>query len=165
MKITDLFNLEKMIKLKKLELELTKQELEKLRKEAEELKLMIEINNKQNSDDMVDISNVVVIDYCGKKYFAEEVYEKISITECWRYIDVFSDKEIFHKMEGTSISYYFNDNDEVSNDILWIKKIEHVYPEVNCYPEGKVPKLLLQKLYYEANNIDAKVLKRGVLQE
>lgn len=45
------------------------------------------------------------------------------------------------------------------------KHIKESYPEVNVYLDNMVPKVLLQKLYYRANGIDEKVLKRGMLKE
>ena len=53
MKIQELLNLDKALVEKK-------QELEKLRKEAEELKLIMEINNKEISKDLVDITNIYI---------------------------------------------------------------------------------------------------------
>lgn len=54
MKIQELFHIDKALKEKK-------QELERLRKETEELKLIMEINNKEISSDLVDITNVMYL--------------------------------------------------------------------------------------------------------
>ena len=42
--------------------------------------------------------------------------------------------------------------------------IREFFPEVNVYPNEQVPRLLLQKLYYEANGIDNKILKKSMIK-
>lgn len=158
MKIQELFQLDKSLKEKK-------QELENLRQEAEELKLMIEINNKEISEDLIDITNVYVYQKARSnvKFFVEKK-EKKSYPFPVRLFDIFSG-------EQKECMYSSSEFMQSQRPDLWPRSdfftlpIKEVYPEVNVYPDNMVPKVLLQKLYYRANGIDEKVLKRGTLKE
>lgn len=157
MKIQELFHLDKALAEKK-------QELEKLRQEAEELKLMIEINNKEISKDLIDITNVYVYQKARSnvKLFVEKKEKRTDFFPL-RLVNIFSSEEVT-----------FCKNSEFMHSQhpgLWpghnffTTHIKEAYPEVNVYPDNMVPKVLLQKLYYRANGIDEKVLKRGALKE
>ncbi len=166
MKIKDLFNLEQAIHHKNKELRDKKQELEKLKKEAEELKLMIQLNQQENNTDMIDISNVKVANYYGKICFVLE--KKVLMGDTiWYSKDLFSGNELFWKYENPSVigkDYIYMDIlNQSTKEISIMGPIEAICPEVNCYLDKKVPKLLLQKLYYEMNHIDEKMLKKAIV--
>ena len=159
MKIKDLLNVEKAIEAKNIELAEKKQELEKLRQEAKELELMIEINNTKNQNDMIDISNIFLF-----RVYKSSVVRFIKTTESffdgYRIIDIFSNEYIHHCSKSNFIDAKFGRYYAFS-----VSHIKEVYPEVLAYQNSKVPKLLLQKLYYEANSIDEKVLKRALMKD
>lgn len=148
MKIQELLNLDKALKEKK-------HELEKLRKEVEELKLMVEVINKKNSEDLIDINYVYVLEIADSntKYFCYRV--RRDLCSNIELIDVFSNTR---RKSYCTIHDYACSKDKMTY-------IKDAIPEVNVYPTGKVPRVLLQRLYYRANGIDEKVLKRGTLKE
>lgn len=154
MKIQELFHLDKALAEKK-------QELENLRKEAEELKLIIEINNKEISKDLIDITNV----YTYQKDRSNVVHfvKKEGILVPIKLIDIFSDE----LLENVNIVDFVGTQYRCCYDGLnfTTQHIKEAYPEVNVYSDNMVPKILLQKLYYRVNGIDEKVLKRGALKE
>lgn len=158
MKIQELLNLDKALAEKK-------QELERLRKEAEELKLIMEINNKEISSDLVDVTNVYVYQKARSdvKFFVEKK-EKGSYPFSVRLFDIFSGEQ---KEFMCSKSEFLRSHrpDLWHNSLFFTVHIKEAYPEVNVYPDNMVPKVLLQKLYYRANGINEKVLKRGALKE
>lgn len=158
MKIKDLLNIEKSIAEKNIELEEQKQELEKLRLEAEKLKLTIEINNAKNQDDMIDISNIYL--YREIKSDVVLFIKRIENVNGYKLIDIFSNKHVRYCDRFEFIDAKFAKAFDFS-----IEHIKEVYPEVLAYPNGLVPKLLLQKLYYEANNIDEKVLQKALMKD
>lgn len=157
MKIQELFHIDKSLKEKK-------QELEKLRKEAEELKLMIEINNKEISEDLIDITNVYVYRKARSnvKLFVEKKEKDIHPFPI-RLFDIFSGKQ---KDMCSKTEFMRSQRPDLwPRSDFFTLPIKETYPEVNVYPDNMVPKILLQKLYYRANRIDEKVLKRGTLKE
>ncbi len=167
MKIKDLFNLEQAIHHKNIELRDKKQELEKLQKEAEELKLMIQLNQQENNTDMIDISNVKVANYYGKICFVlEEERKAFTGDTLWYSKDLFSGKELFWKYKHPTFmgeDYIYMVDDGKREEVSIMGPIEAICPEVNCYFDRKVPKLLLQKLYYEMNHIDEKILEKAIV--
>lgn len=142
MKIQELFQLDKSIAKKKQELE--------------ELKLILEVMKKENSEDSIDINDVYIFKSSNSntKYFCHKVFDYPPYRNI-KLIDIFSNKvvRVYHSFG----EFVFNRDEQTH--------IRDVLPEVNVYPTGKVPKILLQKLYYRVNGIDEKVLKRGTLKE
>lgn len=157
MKIQELFHINKALAEKKLE-------LEKLRQEVEELKLMIEVNNQEISKDLIDITNIYVYQKARSnvKFFVEKK-EKNSYPFPVRLFDIFSGEEIEFAYKSDFLRS--QRSDLWHNNYFFTIHIKEAYPEVNVYPDNMVPKMLLQKLYYRANGIDEKVLKRGALKE
>ena len=160
MKIQELLNLDKALVEKK-------QELEKLRKEAEELKLIMEINNKEISKDLVDITNIYIYIYqkarSDVKFFVKKKEEKPYPFPV-RLFDIFSGEQ--KEFMYSNSEFIRSQNPSLwHNSLFFTVHIKEAYPEVNVYPDNMVPKVLLQKLYYRANGINEKVLKRGALKE
>ena len=147
MKIQELFNIDKALEEKR-------KELEALRQEAEELQMMIDVNTKK--EDTVDISNVYDVTYENIHYFCQKKEEVIISTWVYFY-DIFSDREIL--CTGKGIFLMCNRNSTVDFSAYPIRE---VFKEVNVYPNEQVPRLLLQKLYYQVNKIDAKTLKKAI---
>lgn len=155
MKIQELLNLDKEIKKKK-------EELQELKEEIEEYQLMLEINQKETREDLIDITDVYVYQNLDSNtaLFVEKRVRNLGGRNPIDLINIFTEKSI------QSISY--------SNFLMlcyayyqgeMLTEIGKMYPEVKVYPDNLVPKLLLQKLYYRANGVDKKVLKRGALKE
>lgn len=156
MKIRDLFNLEKAIEEKKEELddlkfqlEETKKLLESLQEEQTFIECMIDYNeNNMNNNSAllkIDINNTYRINYNG----------------------------IFHFVTTNSMIGWIHLTDIFNGDVFCIyedekhklKLLVTVYPEILTYMDGNVPLTLLQKLYYESNGIDSKVLKKAKINE
>lgn len=160
MKIKDLLNIEKVIEVKNIELEEKKQELARLRQEAEKLKFMIDLNNKDYRDDeLIDINNIYLI----KKKKSDVVCfaNKIEIAFLkYRFVDIYTNENIAYLS-----NFELLDALEGNNILYFCKAIREAFPEIRVYPDGKVPKLLIQKLYYQANGVDNKVLKRGIITD
>ena len=168
MKIRELFQIEKTMMDKNKELQEAKQELENLKREIEELRLTIEINRQKNSANLVDIDNLIVVNYNGKKCFAliQPIFSG-KHGAIWKMVDYFSNKELFlyytntancYSIDGSFGSFLINDKVSI------LGKAEVVCKELMCYTNQKVPELLLQKCYYQMNEIDEKVLQKALVK-
>ena len=126
---------------------------------------MIEINNKEISQDLIDITDVYVYQKARSnvKLFVEKK-EKKSYPFPVRLFDIFTGEEKEY-MYSKSEFMRSQRPDLWHNSFFFTMHIKEAYPEVNVYLDNMVPKVLLQKLYYRANGIDEKVLKRGSLKE
>lgn len=155
MKIIELLDVEKAIKIKK-------QELEELRREVELLNTMIE--SKTNQEGKVDVSNVYIFRKRGNNVFSFVRRQEMNYTSNYTLYDIFSDELVSVYSQRAFKSVIHNAYSELFLDD-YIISIKEAFPEVNVYVDGNVPKLLLQKLYYRANGIDEKVLKRGVMKD
>jgi len=162
MKIRDLLNVDKAIKLKNKELEDKKYELEKLRQEAEELKLIVDFNNKQYSkEELINITDMYYVKNrnTGVVYFATKM---VSNVLDYKFVDIFTNETI------TSFSSYtlsVMESDRNSYELYFCKPINLAFPEVRVYLDRMVPKILLQKLYYQANGIYEKALRLGAIKD
>ncbi len=134
-----------------------KNKLKKLENKIKELEekssiLQLIISDQVSSDsNTIDISNVYVVNINNCRYFA---YEKsIKADNFIHYINIFNDKEI--------CKYSFKLPSCLLNDpnILSIIPISKMFKELLIYPDGNVPNILLQYLYYKVNDIDSEMLK------
>lgn len=124
-----------------------KYELEKLKEEAELYELMIKINNE--NCDKVDIRDIYVVRVDDGIHFVKEKFRTDSYYR-YHYIDILSGLTIH------SCVWSYEVNKE---------PIKKVFPELKAYINGQAPRLLVQKLYYQANGIDTKVLKKCFSKE
>lgn len=152
MKIRDLLIIEKVIEAKR-------QELEKLRQEANEFKLMLEINSYKSQDDMININNVYLFKEVNDNYISF-IKKQEAQTGKYKLTDVFTGEvhRYFDTIEFIDAECHFH-------KLYRLKYIKDAFPEVLAYPDGNIPKLLLQQLYYQANNIDEKVLKKALMKD
>lgn len=153
MKLTELLNIKKA-------LNEAKQELEELNREKVELKQ--EINELKQEEDL--IREMLVFN-------TQDHQPKLNLNINDVY--VLKNKSGVHFVRKKGVTGYISMHDIFTNGIYveWCKNVVNlptvpeVYPEVKVYLDGKVPKLHLQKLYYQANHIDAKVLKKVMTYE
>jgi len=159
MKIKDLLNIEKAIVVKEFELEESKKELEKLRQEAEQLKLIVDINSSHyNGEDLISIKDMYL--FRNKTSNITHFAKKI---ECeplnYKFVDIYTGERLTY-LNSLELINAKRDN----NRTYYCESISEVFPVMRIYLDGMVPKILLQKLYYEVNGIDNKVLKIGVMK-
>lgn len=158
MKIKDLLNVEKAIAVKTVQLEQAKKELERLRQEAEQLKLITDINsNRYRSEDLIDVNNMYLFRDKASNitHFAKKI-------ECeplnYKFVDIYTGERLTY-LNSLELIGAKRDSDRT----YYCEAISEVFPVTRIYLDGRVPKVLIQKLYYEVNDIDNKVLKIGVM--
>lgn len=140
MRFIDLFNIDKALADKERELEEKKIKLKELEEEIKLLELIF--NDKSSSKNLIDISNVYVICKNNVIYFAKEKMLDLD------YYDIFNGKFV---CDYKTI---------VISDIISLHgSIKEVFKEVLVYPDGMVPKELLQYLYYKANDINSDMVQ------
>lgn len=162
MKIRDLLNIEKAIATKNKELEEKKHELERLRQEAEKLKLIVDINNRQyTEDELINVNNIYIfiskakgnrVRFVEKRKTKRVFYYDFVDIYTKEFIGTFNSGEIYDIKTGNDHLYFCNE-------------LKDAFPETLIYLDGMVPRLLLQKLYYQANGIDEKILKLGTMKD
>lgn len=156
MKIRDLFNLEKAIEEKK-------EELDDLKFQLEETKKLLE--SLQEEQTFIEC----MIDYNENNMNNNSALLKIDINNTY----VYNDKGINHFVTIKNSMGLIKLRDILNNDLMLVysderrklKLLVTVYPEILTYMDGNVPLTLLQKLYYESNGIDSKVLKKAKINE
>lgn len=160
MKFWDLLNIERAIDVKKTELEEIKKELQLLQKEVEEFKLMIDINNKYYSlDELINIENIYLVKekHSGINYFAKRIeYDTLK----YKFVDIYTNESIVY-LNVLDLCNVINGYDKY----YYCQPIIDAFPETRVYLDGRVPKILIQKLYYQVNGIDNKVLKKGAMKD
>ena len=156
MKIKDLFNLEKAISKKqkelekiRIELEETKKNLKDLQEEQAFIEGMIDYNENSMNDNSelleININSTYRFRYNGIFQFVTPTISRGCI-------------ELTNILNGNIFRIY---EDEVEK----LELLVNLYPEILTYIDGKIPLTLLQKLYYESNHIDSKVLKKAKINE
>lgn len=104
----------------------------------------MKIRNLDEDSNLVDIKNLWVIEKSGITYFA-------------RLVTSSSGHKIYFNFFDGSIAYY--KYAQVGNLHVDITPIRERFKEISAYPNGMVPRKLLEFLYYKANNIDSRMLK------
>ncbi len=137
-----------------------RQELDSLKEEVELLKLMSKIDKQEISKDLIDIENV----YLYKERDSNVVYFvrslKSSSSFNFKLINIFNENDSITMSDD---DYY--DAIRQYSKIASLVYIKDAFKEILAYPDNKVPKLLLQKLYYKANKLDLKTLRYSTLEE
>lgn len=105
-----------------------------------------------NDSETININNVYVVVIENNKYFARAVTDEKD-TFLINFINIFNNEKI--------CSYRALSNIDESN-IHFYCKIIHMYKELTIYEKGNVPKTLLQCLYYKANGIKPKYIKKTI---
>jgi len=158
MKIKDLLSVEKAVEVKKLELEETKKELQLLQNEVEKFKLMVDMNNKHYSyNELISIKNIYLVNekHSGINYFAKrEEYDTLK----YKFVDIYTNDSIVY-LNVSDLCDAING----CHKYYYCQPIIKAFPETHIYLDGKVPKILMQKLYYQVNGLDNKVLKKGIM--
>lgn len=109
------------------------------------------IFGSNHQEDFIDISNTYEVKIADNTYFVKRnsTEKQVQLT------DIFGEDVVHCCNVATficslsSIDTYFSS-----------KPLKETYPELGQYPEKKVPKQVLERLYAEANKKDAKELKK-----
>jgi len=141
-----------------------KTQKEMLQKEKESLLKIKEMMENTNNYDYIDITNVYVLYKDGIYSFVELKEEEIVVvsfpdTRMPKYkstlIDIFTNQQVYQKISELKIEPYenvFEGNRIV--DTFSIRPIYKKYHDLLIYVDKKVPRYILQYLYYELNGID-----------
>lgn len=159
MRIKDLLNIWKSIVVKENQLRNTKRELEKLREEIEMITSTIDINSDHyKQEDLIYVGNMYL--FRDKSSNITHFVQRIEYeTFHYELVDIYTGEKV-----ARFTLYGLMDAVNGINKSCYCQSINEFFPITQVYVDGKVPKILIQKLYYEVNNIDNKVLKIGVMQ-
>ena len=86
---------------------------------------------------------------------------KIKLAEYkYKFVDIYTNEDVRFFTSADLI-----DMEGDWNILYFCKHIKEAFPETRIYLDGMVPKLLIQKLYYQVNGIDEKKLKLGAIKD
>ena len=78
----------------------------------------------------------------------------------YKFVDIFTNESI-----GYLTNSELYDEENGCSNLYFCTVAKEVFHEMCVYLDGMVPKMLIQKLYYQVNGIDEKVLKLGAMKD
>lgn len=109
------------------------------------------IFGSNHQEDFIDISNTYEVKIADNTYFVKRnnMEEQVQLT------DIFGEN-VVHCCNVSTFICSLSSIDTCFSS----KSLKEAYPELEQYPERKVPKQVLERLYAEANEKNAKELKK-----